>query len=763
MKALDGPEQRRQPPMICPRGASTRWTPFVSVVLIVGLFVGPDLLGQSQAERRTRGEPTAHAPTWFNTAGPLRLDGLRGKIVLVHWWSADVPATREQAAVLETIRRQYPTVVIVGVHRPRHPAEADDGFVEEAIRRTPIGYPVVNDARNTIAQSFPSADPGTVVLIGTDGQIEEIIPQADIKGSVLVLVQRLVQMAKRNRQLRPDRLDPLPIWETEQADPLAKSSPLRFPADVLVRPSIDRIYIADSGHHRIVVTDLNGRMVEVLGDGVYGRRDGLFAQARWHAPTALTGVGSLLVVAEAGSHQIRIIDFKRKRVRLWVQDNPPSQGTPEPVRMRRPSAIAFDPNADRILLTTPEARQILTFSRSDTAIRTLIDAMETNPPEMPVSDTTPALNDQTSNPSLAIESPSPGHSPIRFAGLIVHESRIYATAPRLGALLEYNVESESKLTTLFPPTESKSDSEGGDDGETSPDADAEVNVSEPAESEETPTEPEINGPPETKPIEPDESPNPATVEAPGLIHPTGIAKRGSILYIADTYGHAIKQYDLETKTFSTLVGGPDPGVSDQPPRFRRPRGLWVAKNQLYVADSGNHAIRVINLKSKAVSTLVLEGLEPPRKPVQTRSGFAKVGPFLVPVTPLSLEGPIELELRLGLPPRFALSERAPVLLNIRQPEGDPVLRSMALTRPVGARLAVEGNLGRVTIPFRAKAFHEGNATMLVVQLSAFVVSEADPSWTSLHQVTWRVPILFRKRGQSRVVLGVANLLSKRGR
>jgi len=50
-----------------------------------------------------------------------------------------------------------------------------------------------------------------------------------------------------------------------------------------------------------------------------------------------------------------------------------------------------------------------------------------------------------------------------------------------------------------------------------------------------------------------------------------------------------------------------------------PGGLSQANGKLYVADTNNHRIQVIDLKTKSVSTLALQGVEPPKKAVLTNA------------------------------------------------------------------------------------------------------------------------------------------------
>ncbi len=101
-----------------------------------------------------------------------------------------------------------------------------------------------------------------------------------------------------------------------------------------------------------------------------------------------------------------------------------------------------------------------------------------------------------------------------------------------------------------------------------------------------------------------------------LQHCLGVAYGDGHLYIADTYNNKIKVCDPE-----------DPAVHDPRrhrtsratattrPQFYEPGGLSVAGIELYVADTNNHKIRVVDLKTHAVRTLELAGISaPPQAP-----------------------------------------------------------------------------------------------------------------------------------------------------
>jgi DNA-binding beta-propeller fold protein YncE len=84
------------------------------------------------------------------------------------------------------------------------------------------------------------------------------------------------------------------------------------------------------------------------------------------------------------------------------------------------------------------------------------------------------------------------------------------------------------------------------------------------------------------------------------------------IYVADTYNHKIKVVDALTGQTQTLAGTGQPGTADDPPQFHEPAGLAYAAGKLYVADTNNHLIRTIDLSTGKVATWTIEGLTPPR-------------------------------------------------------------------------------------------------------------------------------------------------------
>lgn len=89
--------------------------------------------------------------------------------------------------------------------------------------------------------------------------------------------------------------------------------------------------------------------------------------------------------------------------------------------------------------------------------------------------------------------------------------------------------------------------------------------------------------------------------------PWGITTDGANLYVADSANHTIRKIVIDTGAVTTLAGlAGNAGTTDgngTTARFNQPRGITTDGVNLYVADSGNHTLRKIDISSGAVSTI----------------------------------------------------------------------------------------------------------------------------------------------------------------
>jgi hypothetical protein len=92
-----------------------------------------------------------------------------------------------------------------------------------------------------------------------------------------------------------------------------------------------------------------------------------------------------------------------------------------------------------------------------------------------------------------------------------------------------------------------------------------------------------------------------------LQHPQAVVAHNGLLYVADSYNHKIKVIDPQTRACRTWLGGRRiPGYKDGDPleaAFNEPGGLGIMDQLLLIADTNNHVIRAADLQSGHVRTL----------------------------------------------------------------------------------------------------------------------------------------------------------------
>ncbi len=141
-----------------------------------------------------------------------------------------------------------------------------------------------------------------------------------------------------------------------------------------------------------------------------------------------------------------------------------------------------------------------------------------------------------------------------------------------------------------------------------------------------------------------------------LQHPLGVDAWGSSLVVADTYNHKIKLVDPAARSARTLFGTGKTGAftPDGKVEFFEPGGLSVAGDHLYVADTNNHRVVGINLRTKQWQEIIFDGLSAPR---------AEESPLcdVIAAAPVSVDAKcaVQLVLDIELPARSHISPEAP--------------------------------------------------------------------------------------------------------
>lgn len=112
---------------------------------------------------------------WFNTLNgrPLSLDQLRGKVVLVDFWTYTCINCIRTLPHLKKLWAKYRDkgFVLVGVHSPEFPFERSAKNVEDAIRQSKLTYPVAQDNEFATWNAYENEYWPSKFLIDAEGRL----------------------------------------------------------------------------------------------------------------------------------------------------------------------------------------------------------------------------------------------------------------------------------------------------------------------------------------------------------------------------------------------------------------------------------------------------------------------------------------------------------------------------------------------------------------------------------------------------------------
>src|SRR5262249_42062480 len=107
---------------------------------------------------------------WINS-GPITITELRGKIVLLDFWTFCCINCHHVLPDLAKLEEKYKNeLVVIGVHTAKFDAERDTENIRRKVGEYRIKHPVVNDANMVIWKRFGVAGWPTLALIDAKGQ-----------------------------------------------------------------------------------------------------------------------------------------------------------------------------------------------------------------------------------------------------------------------------------------------------------------------------------------------------------------------------------------------------------------------------------------------------------------------------------------------------------------------------------------------------------------------------------------------------------------
>lgn len=209
-------------------------------------------------DRMATVRPLVRAPElegvgWVNVVDPLSLAALRGRVVILHFWTLACVNCLRVIDELRELETAFPEeLTVVGVHSPKFPHEADHDAVRRAVARHRVNHPVIDDPEmRTWAQYAVPAWP-TLVLVDPAGYVVGSVAGEGHAAALSEAVERLLAEAEEKGTMRPGDLA---LW-----GPPPGEQTLRFPGKV-ASDGGERLAIADTGRDRVLVCDLEGRVL----------------------------------------------------------------------------------------------------------------------------------------------------------------------------------------------------------------------------------------------------------------------------------------------------------------------------------------------------------------------------------------------------------------------------------------------------------------------------------------------------------------------
>lgn len=241
--------------------------------------------------------------SWFNVDKPLTLADLKGRIVILDFWTFCCINCFHVLPVLKRIEEEFPTeVVVIGVHSPKFDHERDDEALKQAIARYGITHPVVHDPHMVLWEEYCVRAWPTLALISPDGMVIGELAGEPHPELLLQGIGDMVRQFFARGELQPRPFHTTPIVDGGGA--------LRFPGKIKPCPSADGFKLwalADTGHNQIVIMEDDGSELVRYGTGEAARRDG-GAEAAFNAPEGLACDLTSIYVADTRNHVIRRID-----------------------------------------------------------------------------------------------------------------------------------------------------------------------------------------------------------------------------------------------------------------------------------------------------------------------------------------------------------------------------------------------------------------------------------------------------------------------
>jgi thiol-disulfide isomerase/thioredoxin len=486
--------------------------------IVVGLLILIASCGQGSQEKK---EFTINAPGapevnskygWLNTDRSYSLKDLRGKIVLLDFWTLGCINCQHIIPQIKKLQEKFAReLVVIGVHSAKFKSERETQRIRSAISKFGIDHPVVNDADYAVWKAYGVAAWPTLVLISPDGKIAFSAEGENVFNVFDPQIEKLVTEYK-------DAIDTRP-FVFKQQETKTSSAVLKFPSKMIIDEK-ESIWLSDYGNDRVVKIDKTGKILEIIGKGGQGSEDGSFSTATFNGPQGLAIRNDSLWIADSKNNSIRLADLATKRVTTVAGNGKMgyyfnNDKWNEPVLPNSPWDLLID--KDYLYIADAGNHQVL---RMDLKVNKVYRFAGSGFEGIKDSDLRTSTFSQPS-------------------GLTKKAGDIYVADPEASAIRKIDLKNGTVKTIIGKGLFKFGDEDGV-----------------------------------TKNVL--------------LQHCVGLAEGNDNIYIADTYNGKVKVLNTKTNTVSTLVTD-----------LNEPNDILIAGPELWITDTNNDQIIKFNLVTKA--------------------------------------------------------------------------------------------------------------------------------------------------------------------
>ena len=621
---------------------------------------------------------------WLNTSGEITLKDLRGKVVLIDFWTYCCINCMHVLPDLHYLENKYPNeLVVIGCHSAKFDNEKDTEAIRRAIVRYEIEHPVINDSDMIVWRKFQASAWPTIVLLDPEGNFCGYVSGEGNRELLDAVIQRLITWHKAK-----GTLDTTPVRFDLERDRMP-GGPLKFPGKLLADEAGNRLFISDSNHNRIVISSLDGKLIDMIGSGRIGSKDGSYAEAQFDHPQGMALSGNSLFVADTENHQLRVVDLTAKTVSTLA-------GTGEQARFRAsggplkttalnsPWDLAIVDDTLYVAMAGPH--QIWSHKLGSDSIGVFSGSGREDILDGP-------------HPIAALAQPS---------GIVSDGKSLFVADSEGSSIRQISIDPKGEVTTLV----GSHDLPNGRSLFTFGDVDAVGNEAR-------------------------------------LQHPLGVLLDGQTLFVADAYNHKIKAIDLKTRETTTLLGNGGMGAKLDPVELHEPAGMAIVGKRLFVADTNNHRIVEYNLESKAAQEFVVDGLVTPkldRDAAPTVSPGDDNSTIEATSQTLATGKDIAVDVTLQIPEGYKLNDLAPVRARLSVEGEQKVIAAEALSG--SQKATVTDNVAT----FPLKLTGESGEVTVKLALTYSYCRGGTGGLCKIHTARWTLPIKTATDGKSVLTL-----------